>query len=327
MSWVSAANPPGPARRGGAVRARPGCRAWARARARERPSDFDNLVSAGAFSRKSATAAAITTTSARAACSSTAASISAAVSTGTTIDAAGTPDGGLVVTSTTSAPRAAAASATAWPCLPDERLEMKRTGSIGSRVPPALTTTRRPARSRPRAAERRDSGPDPDGFAMARTDDAASTMSAGSARRPAPTSPPANRPSPGSTTCTPRRRSVARLSCTAGCSHISVCMAGHTITGRPGGEDRGGEQSVGDPVGVAAQKARRGRGPRAPDRRVGPDRCGGWGRPRPTGSCCTGSDASAENVTSPTNRVASSVRTGATCTPASTSRRHTSTAL
>jgi hypothetical protein len=31
--------------------------------------------------------------------------------------------------------------------------------------------------------------------------------------------------------CTPRRRSVATLSMTAGCSHISVCIAGQTITG------------------------------------------------------------------------------------------------
>ena len=42
---------------------------------------------------------------------------------------------------------AAASSAMAWPCLPDERLPMNRTGSIGSRVPPAVTSTRRPARS------------------------------------------------------------------------------------------------------------------------------------------------------------------------------------
>ena len=32
---------------------------------------------------------------------------------------------------------------------------------------------------------------------------------------------------------TPRRASVARLSCTAGCSHISLCMAGATTTGEP----------------------------------------------------------------------------------------------
>ena len=42
--------------------------------------------------------------------------------------------------------------------------------------------------------------------------------------------PPGAR-SPGSTTWTPRPRSTRRLSCTAGCSHISVCMAGHTSTG------------------------------------------------------------------------------------------------
>ncbi len=40
-----------------------------------------------------------------------------------------------------------------------------------------------------------------------------------------------------------------------------------------------------------------------------------------------GSDASAENVSAPMNRCASSVRIGATWMPASTSRRHTSTAL
>ena len=51
----------------------------------------------------------------------------------------------------TSAPRAAATRARAHPCLPDERLPRKRTGSSGSRVPPALITTRRPSRSRARA--------------------------------------------------------------------------------------------------------------------------------------------------------------------------------
>src|SRR5688500_10483598 len=40
-----------------------------------------------------------------------------------------------------------------------------------------------------------------------------------------------------------------------------------------------------------------------------------------------GSDASAEKVTAPTNRSESWVSAGATCAPASTSRRQTSTAL
>ena len=47
----------------------------------------------------------------------------------------------------TRAPRSRAASATATPIVPVLRLPMKRTGSIGSAVPPAVTTTWRPARS------------------------------------------------------------------------------------------------------------------------------------------------------------------------------------
>ncbi len=58
-----------------------------------------------------------------------------------------------------------------------------------------------------------------------------STIRAGSASRPDPESPPARWPSSGGTTVTPRAASTARLSWTAGCSHISVCMAGHTTTG------------------------------------------------------------------------------------------------
>ncbi len=42
----------------------------------------------------------------------------------------------------TSAPRRVAAAASASPIRPLERLPMKRTGSIGSRVPPAETRTR-----------------------------------------------------------------------------------------------------------------------------------------------------------------------------------------
>ena len=42
---------------------------------------------------------------------------------------------------------------------------------------------------------------------------------------------PVSRPSAGSTTTTPRPRSVATLAAVAGCSHISVCMAGASTTG------------------------------------------------------------------------------------------------
>ena len=93
---------------------------------------------AGAFARKSATAAAMTTTSASAAADTTADSISAAVSTATTRAPAGSGSGDAV-TSVTRAPRCSAAAAIAWPCFPEDRFVMTRTGSIGSLVPPALT--------------------------------------------------------------------------------------------------------------------------------------------------------------------------------------------
>ena len=54
----------------------------------------------------------------------------------------------LHAASSTRAPRSAAATASATPCLPLERLPRKRTGSIGSRVPPADTATVTPSRSR-----------------------------------------------------------------------------------------------------------------------------------------------------------------------------------
>ena len=152
--------------------------------------------------------------------------MSAAVSTRSTVTpgATGWP---LVVTRTTSAPRRRAAAARAWPCFPEDRLVMKRTGSMGSRVPPADTTRRTPSRSSP-------PGEAPPGMAppgMPSASSTVATITVGSASRPVPTSPPANRPSSGETTVTPRERRVSRLCWTAGCSHISVCMAGHTTTG------------------------------------------------------------------------------------------------
>ena len=119
-----------------------------------------------------------------------------------------------MVTTVTLAPRRTHSSEIAWPCLPDDRFAITRTASIGSRVPPAVTTTLRPSKSR-----------------SARDRSAAATMSAGSARRPLPISPPARRPASGSTICTPRERNNSIFASTAGCSHISVCIAGHTTTG------------------------------------------------------------------------------------------------
>src|SRR5262249_46470341 len=95
------------------------------------PAPFLILLACGLAVRQSATAAAKTATSAGSAFV-TAASMSCAVVILTTATPGGSgrltgPD-----TSVTSAPAAAAAAAMAWPCLPDERLAMERTGSIGS---------------------------------------------------------------------------------------------------------------------------------------------------------------------------------------------------
>src|SRR5579884_1960113 len=120
----------------------------------------------------------------------------------------------------TSAPRATAAAASAYPCRPEERLPRYRTGSRGSRVPPAEMTTRSPSRS---------SGSDPPRRSTAT---AASKISAGSGSRPGPESAPVSRPTAGSSTIAPRRRSVATFSRVAGCSHISVCIAGANTTGQ-----------------------------------------------------------------------------------------------
>ena len=161
----------------------------------------------------------MTTTSAPLASRVTAPCISWAVATWCTDTlraTSGARAAGEAVINVTSAPRRAATSAMAWPCRPEELLVMTRTGSIGSRVPPAVTTTRRP-----------DKTPAP-----SRTIESASAaMRSGSGRRPLPLSPPAKGPSSGSRTITPRRRKVARFSWTLGCSHISVCMAGHSNTG------------------------------------------------------------------------------------------------
>ncbi len=158
------------------------------------------------------------------------ASISAAVSTRSTATP-GRTGWLLAVTRVTSAPRRCAAEARAWPCLPDDRLVMNRTGSIGSRVPPADTTTLTPARSSRPSRPSRSSRSSRAARPAASISSTVATTTAGSARRPAPLSPPASRPSSGGTTVTPRPRSTSRLCWTEGCSHISVCMAGQTTTG------------------------------------------------------------------------------------------------
>src|SRR6266542_2816641 len=92
---------------------------------------------------------------------------------------------------------------------------MNRTGSMGSCVGPAVTTTVRPARSRSR----------PTALSTARK------TSSGSLIRPRPSSPAAREPVAGPTITAPRAASVRRCSWVAGCSYIPVCMAGATTSG------------------------------------------------------------------------------------------------
>ncbi len=122
--------------------------------------------------------------------------------------------GAAAVTRVTAAPREAASSAMALPIFPEERLPTKRTGSIGSRVPPAVTSTRQPARA-----------PPPRAFSRA------AKISSGSTMRPGPLSPPARGPLAGPTIVTPSASREARLRRVAGCDHISLCIAGATTTG------------------------------------------------------------------------------------------------
>jgi hypothetical protein len=128
----------------------------------------------------------------------------------------------LAATTVTAAPRRAASLASANPIRPEERLPMKRTASIGSRVPPAVTSTFRPSRSPPGRA-----GASPSAASIA------ASSSGGSGSRPTPHSPgDPSAPVPGVSTIAPRSRSVARLACVAGCSYIASFIAGARISGR-----------------------------------------------------------------------------------------------
>ena len=154
------------------------------------------------------------------------------------------------------------------------------------------------------------------------------TMVAGSASRPGPDV--ARRPGgpPRASTTAPRAGAgVARLSCDRRVlPHLGVHGRADQHRG-PGGQQRGGEQVVGQAGGVASRAGGRWPGPPRPGRPPGRGAVWGMGEPRPTG--CAGPARRPAPRRSPRRRtaVASSVSTGATWTPASTRRRQTSTAL
>ncbi len=94
---------------------------------------------------------------------------------------------------------------------------MKRTLSIGSRVPPAVTSTRTPVQA--------------SGMTLSKASQAASS-SAGSASRPIPCSPwEASSPSPGGITTTPAGAQRLDVGLGGRVAHIWSFIAGATSTG------------------------------------------------------------------------------------------------
>ena len=117
----------------------------------------------------------------------------------------------------TSAPRRAAAAARAMPMRPLERLPRKRTESIGSRVPPAVTRTRRPSQGRSPVGSSASTGP-----AAGRGPAAGPCR----ARRGRP-----GRPRRARSRSTPRSRRVARFAWVAASAYMRSFIAGATRRG------------------------------------------------------------------------------------------------
>ena len=114
---------------------------------------------------------------------------------------------------------------------------MNRTASSGSRVPPAVTSTRSPSSGR---------------GAPVRGDQLDRRAGARPARRggPTPHSPfEASAPVPGSITCTPRSRRSSMFAWVAGCAYMWLFIAGATSTGLRAGQIGARQQVVGVAVG------------------------------------------------------------------------------
>ena len=220
-------------------------------------------------------------------------------------------------TRSTTAPRSRAASATATPMRPLERLPMKRTGSMGSAVPPAVTRMRRPSRSRRRP---------PIGSTIAST--TASRMAAGSARRPRPDAPDASSPTAGSTMRYPNPRSRSTLARVAGCAYISPSIAGATTTGA-----RAARQvivitsSASPPAMAASQRAVAGATTMASARSPAATWAMRWSGRSASGSRTTGRRLRVSNVRGPTKCVDASVMRTCTSAPSEAMSRSSSTAL
>ena len=169
----------------------------------------------------------------------TASIIGSAVSTSTRSTPGGVATFTGPATSTTRAPARRAASATAKPILPELRLVMNRTGSMRSRVGPAVTTTLRPASAPVPGSSRK----------------TASTIASGSSIRPGPVSPQACPPAAGPRISTPRERSRSTLARVAAFDHISRFMAGATAIGASVARHRVASRSSASPCARRAMKS------------------------------------------------------------------------
>ena len=114
---------------------------------------------------------------------------------------------------------------------------MNLTLSIGSRVPPAVTSTFNPRQisaADPPIGDRLAGSPmSPAGARPASTLSHTSSSRVRSAKRPTPSSPfEASRPTPGSTISSPRSRSTWRLAWVASFSYMWLFIAGATTTGQ-----------------------------------------------------------------------------------------------
>ena len=191
---------------------------------------------------------------------------------------------------------------------------MKRTGSIGSRVPPAVTTTRSPVRSWSCSAVSSPSTARDDRLGLGQA--AGADVAAGQAAALGLDDVDAA-----------RRAAARRLSCTDGVlPHLGVHGRAHQHRG-PGGEQDVGEQVVADARRRRGPSTRAVAGATSTRSAVWPRWvCGiGWGSSH--SDVHARSEPRASKVVRPTKWSAPSVRTGTTWAPASTRRRHSSTAL
>src|SRR5690606_5896274 len=137
---------------------------------------------------------------------------------------------------------------------------------------------------------------------------------------------PVNRPVAGSSTTAPRARRVATFATVAGCSHISVCMAGAYSTGQRAVSRVLVSRSSAMPT--AARASRSAVAGATTTRSAScPIRTCGTSYARDQTSSATGCPESASQVAAPTNRSAAAVGTTVTRWPASVSSRSSSAAL